>query len=89
MESNSCVFKAVKDGYWYFWDETWSNDIGPYLSEEHANESATAYGQFLDDGVTSDPHLIERHELRKKLNLPFMCPQCYRAGQNWCEHDYQ
>ena len=31
---NDPVFE--KDGKWYFWDETWAYEYGPYSTEEEA-----------------------------------------------------
>jgi len=35
------------DGSWWFWDETWSNELGPYATEEICNSNAKAYGEQL------------------------------------------
>ena len=31
------------NGKWYFWDESWSNRIGPYESEEEAARKLEQY----------------------------------------------
>lgn len=36
-------------GKWWFWDETWANEIGPYNTEEEANQALTHYAQSLDE----------------------------------------
>lgn len=40
---NDPVFQNDKDGYWYFWNETWSDVEGPFESEEEARESLIKY----------------------------------------------
>jgi len=38
--------KAVhphSDGTWYFWDETWCEEYGPYKDEEEANQKIDEY----------------------------------------------
>lgn len=39
------------DGTWWFWDETWAFDHGPYATEEKARERLKDYGAYLDTGV--------------------------------------
>ncbi len=36
------------DGQWYFWDETWRERVGPYDSEDQANQALGAYLTTLD-----------------------------------------
>lgn len=38
-------------GLWYFWDETWSNSIGPYDTQALARASLKKYCDELDKGV--------------------------------------
>ena len=37
-----------EDGKWYFFDETWSDRFGPYLSEEEANKKLKEYCEYLN-----------------------------------------
>ena len=62
--ANDSVYLGI-DG-WYFWDETWSNAIGPYLNEVMCRESAIAYGKYLDDGKTEDPNKAARAALEEE-----------------------
>ena len=41
----------AEDKYWYFWTETWADRIGPYSSKQRANQSAKAYGEWLQEGI--------------------------------------
>jgi hypothetical protein len=45
MESSNPVFE--KDGLWYFWDETWSDALGPYQSEFAARMACKEYAENL------------------------------------------
>ena len=36
-----------KDGKWYFWDETWVDRIGPFDSQEEAEQKLKAYVEWL------------------------------------------
>lgn len=36
-----------KDNLWYFWDETWSYRIGPFLTEEEAIIALHKYVETL------------------------------------------
>lgn len=40
------------DGKWYFWNETWSGVLGPYLTESIADEQCSLYGKSLDRVLT-------------------------------------
>jgi hypothetical protein len=35
------------DGMWWFWDETWANEIGPFLSKNLADAAITEYAKQL------------------------------------------
>lgn len=35
------------DGSWWFWDETWCNEIGPYATKELASEDMAKYARSL------------------------------------------
>lgn len=39
-----------REGKWFFWDETWSYDYGPFDTEEEAKRNLKAYTRFLDIG---------------------------------------
>ena len=48
LEPPDPVFQK-DDGLWYFCDETWSYDFGPYRSEEDAKEKLSEYANYLED----------------------------------------
>ena len=38
------------DNLWYFWDETWSHEIGPYETKRDANVALDTYvRRYLDN----------------------------------------
>ena len=37
------VYQDQIDGKWYFWDETWSDPLGPFKSEEEARRRLMWY----------------------------------------------
>lgn len=37
----------AKDGKWFFWDELWANESGPYDTEEEANQALEQYAESL------------------------------------------
>lgn len=37
-----------ENGEWNFWDETWSESYGPYLTEEDARKALQEYSLYLD-----------------------------------------
>lgn len=42
-----------KDGKWYFWDEVWFSELGPWENEEEARQKLDEYCEYLgrnDDG---------------------------------------
>lgn len=41
MKENDPVYRDT-DG-WYFWDETWTDGYGPYLTEHEAREALNDY----------------------------------------------
>lgn len=41
------VVHRHSDDTWWFWDETWCDEIGPYKSEERCNKAAASYGESL------------------------------------------
>ena len=38
------------DGTWWFWDETWCDEMGPYDHEDEANLVLRMYGHWLETG---------------------------------------
>lgn len=42
------IFKD-QAGLWYFWDETWSKNFGPFQTKEIAEKRLDEYCKFLDD----------------------------------------
>ena len=41
------VYRSTIDGRWYFWDETWSDPLGPFKTEREARERLREYGRVL------------------------------------------
>lgn len=41
------VYRSPIDGRWYFWDETWSDPLGPFKTESEARERLREYGKVL------------------------------------------
>lgn len=39
------VFK--KDGKWFYWDETWGNNYGPFDTEEIARQKLARYIEIM------------------------------------------
>ena len=37
-------------GYWWFWNETWADVHGPYITESAAREGLQRYLKFLEGG---------------------------------------
>ena len=76
-----------KDGKWYFWDETWSDRIGPYDSEQEANKKIRDYAHFLETGEVrgEDNGLTERIDVKggplPTLPKVEICPECKNTGQ--------
>ena len=42
-----------KNRKWYFWNETWSEEYGPYFTEGIADEQCSLYGKSLDRSLTA------------------------------------
>lgn len=42
----------TEDKLWHFWNETWSDECGQYLTEEEAREMLRRYCNWLDTGYT-------------------------------------
>lgn len=36
-----------RDGVWYFWDETWSNEYGPFATAGAAQEAVNRYARLV------------------------------------------
>lgn len=36
-----------RDGAWYFWDETWSNEYGPFARASAAHEAIERYARLV------------------------------------------
>lgn len=49
---NDKVFDVVheEDGFWYFWDETGADRMGPYDSQDEARAELVDYCQYLTTG---------------------------------------
>lgn len=37
-----------RDGVWWFWDECWADEYGPYDTEKAAREACVEYGKQLN-----------------------------------------
>jgi len=54
------------DGKWYFWDEIWVNEIGPYETREEANTAINEYAADLEKEHqyrALHPHRFSRKKL--------------------------
>lgn len=51
MNTRDPVFED--NGQWFFWDETWTQFLGPFQSESNARDAAKEYGEYLSTGVYS------------------------------------
>ena len=38
---------AVKENKWYFWDETWTEEFGPYNTKEEVMKACEEYCKTL------------------------------------------
>ena len=52
------IHQNEEDGKWYFYDETWSDVLGPYETREEADKNLTEYCRFLNEG----PRIVIRWE---------------------------
>ena len=43
-----------RKGKWWFWDETWANEIGPHDTEEEARVALNRYVHYLTTGKVED-----------------------------------
>lgn len=41
-----------RDGSWWFYDEVWVEEFGPFSSEEEANDHCVRYAKHIEDGET-------------------------------------
>jgi len=39
-----------REGKWWFWDETWANEIGPHTTEAEARVALDRYVRYLATG---------------------------------------
>lgn len=46
--TNLMEFKKELNGEWYFWNETWSERLGPYGTKEEANLALSSYIIYLN-----------------------------------------
>lgn len=44
------VWQDSENGLWYFCDETWSESLGPWDTEEEARDKLRRYGEWLNHG---------------------------------------
>jgi len=42
------TIRQNKDGKWYFWDEIWSEEIGPYDTISECRRRLKEYTDYLD-----------------------------------------
>lgn len=67
MSSNSNP--VFSDGNkWYFWDETWTQFLGPYDSESEADEAAKEYASYLDTGYYPDSLQTKKWKYGQELS---------------------
>jgi hypothetical protein len=69
--SENPIFKSDTDKQWYFWDETWSEPIGPYRTEKIAKKKLEEYCENLlaeayDEVSDAGCHLREVKDFAKK-----------------------
>ncbi len=38
-----------EDGKWYFWDECWAFEEGPFDTEQDARKALEQYGEYLNE----------------------------------------
>ena len=56
IEPKDPVHRDEKDGYWYFWEETWAHRNGPYRTEEICRVALKIYSEvFLEGKHTQCP----------------------------------
>lgn len=46
MNQSDPIF--ARDNAWWFWDETWSNDHGPFPTRYEAEQALKKYCEYLD-----------------------------------------
>jgi len=46
MKEEDPVFE--RNGKWFFWDETWAHEHGPFLTEKQARAEMKLYVNWLD-----------------------------------------
>jgi len=61
-ENNNPVHQH--EGEWWFYDETWSNRIGPYINEEEAQQACVKHAEMLN----------------QERPFHFFCPNCEKAN---------
>lgn len=49
MSNKSSVFQDGNE--WFFWDETWTQFLGPFTSEEEAERASQEYANYLTSGL--------------------------------------
>lgn len=49
MSTDAAIFK--KNSKWFFWDETWTQYVGPFDNEEQATQGCQEYGKYLQSGL--------------------------------------
>ena len=48
MNASNSVFSVGQE--WFFWDETWTQYLGPFPDKAHAKEGLKVYAAFLSTG---------------------------------------
>jgi hypothetical protein len=51
--SKSPIYFNTQDSKWYFWDETWSNSLGPYSTQKEADAYLAEYSYWLSQEYRS------------------------------------
>lgn len=63
MKWNSHPVRQNEDGSWMFWDETWSQEHGPFETKKEAQENLAKYLDYLKRGP-------------KETTITTTCPWC-------------
>ena len=71
------------DKYWWFWDETWTNRVGPYPSYKESEMALSRYAMSHLDGQAELTVWVHDEEL--ELIKEAACSNKMGVSQ-WCEH---
>lgn len=54
MKSQEPVFMMEGNQKYYFWNETWTDCIGPFETKEQASKATKSYAKWLDTGEVDE-----------------------------------